>query len=72
MIYNYPFIVIEGTDGSGKSTLCDWITSVVADCLVLRNRQLLVDTKPLTLIKFDLYHPWSGFGEYYMPLLKSH
>jgi thymidylate kinase len=23
---SYPFIVVEGTDGSGKSTLCDWIS----------------------------------------------
>jgi deoxyguanosine kinase len=26
MRYKYPFIVVEGTDGSGKSTLCDWIS----------------------------------------------
>ena len=26
MIKHTPFIVVEGTDGSGKSTLCDWIS----------------------------------------------
>ena len=26
MTNTYPFIVIEGTDGSGKSTLCEWIS----------------------------------------------
>jgi thymidylate kinase len=26
MIKYIPFIVVEGTDGSGKPTLCDWIS----------------------------------------------
>lgn len=28
MIRDYPFIVLEGPDGVGKTTLCDWLSNI--------------------------------------------